>query len=190
MHALRKSEAALEPTQEELARTRSGLAETDKQIDALMETLTSASVTPALMQLVNERAHELKLQREALRADQRRLLARLAPMENQPDARALRGVLCDFATLTQSAEPTQIQRLLHLMVRRITWNSNGRHCLQLYKLPDLRQKHENIEGEPQKEMSNPLTPVDANRFDISRWKSCPCRIRTSDPPINSRLLYR
>ncbi len=36
LHALRKSEAALGPTQEDLARTRSGLVETDKQIDALM----------------------------------------------------------------------------------------------------------------------------------------------------------
>lgn len=65
LHALRKSEVALGPTQEELSRTRSGLVKTDRPIDALMTTLTLGAATPALMQLVNERAHQLKLQREA-----------------------------------------------------------------------------------------------------------------------------
>ncbi len=147
-----------------------------------MTTLTSGAVTPALMQLVNERAHELKLQREVLRADQRHLLARLAPMEQQPDAESLRVVLSDFMSLAHAADPTQIQRLLHLMVRRVKWNASGHHTLQIWKLPNLNQKHQILKKEAQKEMSNPLAPADANRFDISRWSDCP-RPRTYEPFI-------
>ncbi len=179
-HALRKSEAALGPTQEALARTRSGLTETDKQIDTLMDTLASGAATPALMQLVNERAHQLKVQREALRADQRLLVGRIAPLEQKPDVHSLRAVLSDFTRMTRAAEPVQVQRLLHLMVRRVSWNPEGRHSMQLYKLPDLRQEHKIEKMETQKEMPNPLAPVSANRFDISRWSDGPDRIRTGD----------
>ncbi len=183
-HAIQKSEEASHPAQEALARTRSGLAETEKQIDILMNTLALGTVTPALMQLVNERAHQLKVQRETLRADQRRLLSRIAPTENKPDAQALRTVLADFTIVTRGAEPVQLQRMLRLMVRRITWNPEGCHSIQLHKLPnrlpDLREEFKKERMETQKEMSNPLAPEGADRFDISRWSDGPDRIRTGD----------
>jgi hypothetical protein len=191
-HAVRRSEEASFPAREALARTRSGLAETEKQIAVLMDTLASGAATPALMQLVNERAHQLKVQREALPADQRRLLSLIAPTEHKPDAQALGAVLADFASMALAAEPTQLQRLLHLIVRRVSWNPEGRHSLQLHKLPNrlpnLREEFKKERMETQKEMSNPLAPEGANRFDISRWSDGPDH--RSLKPVVLRLTYR
>jgi site-specific DNA recombinase len=130
--ALRRSEKNLQPLQEALARTRSGLQETEKQIEILMNTLTTGTASPTLMQMVNERAGELQQQRHALRADERRLLSQLAPLQHKPEAAALHRALSDISLLMENAEPEELQRLLQMMVRCVKWNPDGRCSMQVY----------------------------------------------------------
>lgn len=208
--ALKNSEQNLQPASAELMRTRAGLHETQKQIDALMGALTSGPVTPALMQMVNERASELKQQRESLLADQRRLLAQLAPLENRPDAAALRRALADFSALMEEAEPLEVQRLLRVVVQRLEWGADGQHKLQLHSLgragraggtgkggsqgapwdaggtTGARDKGENSDLSNAKQPA----PEGTDWFDISMQIGSSNWIRTSNPPINSRMLHR
>ncbi len=199
-HALRKSDASLQPLQAVLAQTRSGLLETEKQIETLMNTLSVGAVTPALLQLVNERASELKTQRDTLRVEQRRLTGQLAHLERKPEAVTLRRVLSNFLLVAEKAEPKELQRLLHLMVRRLTWNSNGEQSLRLYNLAgaDKRPSGDGdnpaggrISGAEKQKMPNLSSPEKGeNWFDISMWNDSSNWIRTSNPPINSRMLHR
>jgi site-specific DNA recombinase len=189
MHALRKSESNLQPLQEEMGRIRTGLMETERQIDALMNTLASGLATPEVIQLVNERAATLKNQRESLRAEHRRTAGLLAPLEQKPEAGALHQILTDFATLMEEAEPGEKQRLLQWLVRRVTWGQEGRASIQLYNLPTMPQ----IKPVGDKKWALPNAkqpaPEGTDWFDITMWSGWPGRIRTSDQSVNSRPLY-
>lgn len=189
-HALQKSEGSLQPLQEEMGRIRAGLQETERQIDALMHTLTSGLAMPEVIQLVNERAATLKYQRESLRAEHRRTASLLAPLEQKPDAGALHQILRNFATLMEEAEPAEKQRLLQWLVRRVTWGQEGKASIQLYNLPAMPQIKPASDKKWIAPNANQPAPEGTDWFDITMWSGCPGRIRTSDPSVNSRLLYR
>ena len=183
--ALLKSEVGLAPLREEMARVRAGLQETDKEIEGLMNALSVGTPSPTLIQMVNEKAGDLNGQREMLRADLRRLMSHTASMEHKPDVEALRGLLSDFATLAEQAEPIELQRLLRLLVRRVVWNPCGQHTIELYDLSGAKK-----EGSQKQKMPNPeLLQEEKDRFDISIWNGWPGRTRTSDQSVNSRPLY-
>lgn len=117
--ALQNSGKDLAPAQEELARVRASLQETQKQIDSIVETMMSGTVNEAMASLLNERASALKLQRDGLRAEQRRLTLELTPLEERFDASVFRKTLCSFDELVDEAQPQEIQRMLRLMLRKV-----------------------------------------------------------------------
>ncbi len=129
------SQSALQPQQDELALTRAALDANQKEIDTLVNTITSGTTSGALLGFLNQRAQELQFQREQLQAEQRRLVQELSPLENHFDAAAFRSVLRNFAGLLAAAEPEELQQLLRLLVRRVDWKPDGRHQVQFYTLP-------------------------------------------------------
>ena len=112
-----------------MSRARAGLQETQKQIDFIVETMTSGTVNEAMASLLNERASVLKLQRDELRAQQRRLTLELTPLEDRFDVSVFRKTLCSFDELVDEAQPQEFQRMLRLMLRKVEWGSDGTHHL-------------------------------------------------------------
>lgn len=133
--ALQNSSKDLAPVQEEMSRVRAGLQETQKQIDSIVATVMSGTVNETMASLLNERASALKLQRDGLRAEQRRLMLELTPLEERFDASVFRKTLCGFDELVAKAQPQEIQRMLRLMLRKVEWGSDGTYHLHFYSLP-------------------------------------------------------
>jgi hypothetical protein len=140
--ARHKCQSDLEPQQEALSRTRQALQENQVQIDTLIKTITtgaaSGTVSGDLLGMLNERATQLKMERERLRAEQRRLSAALAPLSAYYDASPVRETLSRFTELAQEAEPSEMQRLLRTTVRRIEWMPDGSHGIEFYALESLQ----------------------------------------------------
>jgi len=132
-----KTEQVLQPTKDTLALCRKALEENQRKIDELMETARTAR--GALLDLLSETAHELKLERERLRIEQRQLGEALLPLNHRFDAKEYREVLADFPLLCGSAEPQELQHLLRLTVRRMDWVPSGEHRVHYY-LPTIQQK--------------------------------------------------
>jgi len=127
-----KTEEKLQPTKETLTLCRKALEENQHKIDELLETAGQAK--GALLDLFTEKANELKLERERLRIEQRRLNESLLPLNHHFDPSEYREVLGDFPLLAENMLPQELQRLLRLMVGRIDWMPDGCHRA-LYKLP-------------------------------------------------------
>ena len=124
----------LRPSQDALSLTRQALQQNQTGIDSLIQSISSGNAQGALWGLLNEKAAQLKVERERLMFEQRRLAEALAPLEEHFDAEVLRGVLTNFAELAAEAEPEELQRLMRFAVRRIEWMPEGGHRVQLYHL--------------------------------------------------------
>lgn len=85
--------------------------------------------------MLNEKAGQLKIERERLLIEGRRLKEALTPLDADYGADSLRSRLSDFVPLARHAQPEELQQLLRLAVRRIEWNPAGNHKIQLYHLP-------------------------------------------------------
>lgn len=131
-HAQAGCESDLEPQKEALSLTRAALLENQAQIDQMLETVGSGKASGALFDMLNEKAALLQRERERLRAEQRKLMQALLPMENSFDATTFGRRLADFATLAKAAEPEELQRLLRLTVRKMEWMPDGTHRVELY----------------------------------------------------------
>lgn len=127
-----KTEQALQPTKETLALCRKALEENQRKIDELLDTASNAR--GALLELFTEKANNLKMDRERLRIEQRRLSEALLPLNHHFDPDEYREVLGDFPLLFENMLPQEMQRLLRLIVRRMEWMPDGCHRVQ-YKLP-------------------------------------------------------
>jgi hypothetical protein len=105
------------------------------------------------MDFLNKRAQELKLQREDLLAEQRRLNRCLAPSQSRFEPAPFRRALTYLTGLLTHAQPQEQQKLLRLAVKKIEWSPEGSHSIQLFNMPAL------AEGK--------------NRFDINMWSDTP-----------------
>ena len=130
--AWNKTEEKLQPTKETLSLCRRSLEENQRKIDELLETASSAK--GALLDLFTEKANDLKMERERLRTEQRRLNESLLPLNHHFDPNEYREVLGDFPFLFENMLPQEMQRLLRLIVWKIEWMTSGCHRVQ-YKLP-------------------------------------------------------
>ncbi len=133
--ARRAAESDLSPQKEALALNRAAMQENQAKIDQMLETISSGQATGALFAMLNERAAQLKLEREQLRIEQRRLTEALSPLQERFDVTAFRQSLVRFSELAQIAQPNEVQQLLRLMVRRVEWVPEGPHRMQFYYLP-------------------------------------------------------
>lgn len=166
----------LEPQQQALEVNRQALRENQVKIDRLIESITSGEVSGPFVAMLNSKATELQRVQEQLKAEQRTLQQALQPLHSNFDAQMLRDTLQQFDSLCEAAQPEEMQRLVRTLVHRIEWHPSGdAHAVELYALTKLKNQ--------------PLSE-DKDWLESKVWSSCPCRIRTSDPPINSRLLYR
>lgn len=172
--AIEKARASCEgdllPLKETLGLTKQSLLENQSQIDKIVETVSTGKAEGALLAFLNERAAELKLARERLRVENRRLSRALMPLQEHFDAATFREIVRSFVELSGEAEPDEMQRLLRLMVRRIEWMPDGAHRVQYYHLPK---------------------PSDSkDRFYTERYFGAACRTRTGDPRITNAMLYQ
>ncbi len=125
-----KTEGHLQPVKDALAQCRTALEENQRRIDELVATATHTS--SALLDLLSEKANELKVEREQLKLEQRRLQEMLSPLNSAFDEREFRAVFSDFASMREKAEPVELQRLLRLIVRRLEWMPDGSHRAHYY----------------------------------------------------------
>ncbi len=126
-HAQGHYEASTVPEKEGWARNHTALQENQKEIDALVGTITFGQVDEALLGFLYRKAAQLKVERETLLAKQRRLNAFLVPLQQTFDADAFLRCVSDFGRLVEAAEPAELQRLLRLMVRSVEWGNDGTH---------------------------------------------------------------
>jgi site-specific DNA recombinase len=136
------AEIELRPVKEGLALTEAALRENAAQIDRLIATISGGQADGALLELLNEKAAELKGEREKLQSEQRQQKEALAPLAENFDAATFRSILVDFDEFAREAEPEELQRVLRLMVKRIEWGTNGWHRVHFYHLPKSRLPHQ------------------------------------------------
>lgn len=106
--------------------------ENAKQIEQLVNTISSGIANSDLLAMLNERATQLRLSRERLKAEERRLEESVKPLNVRFDPAEFRKMLANFHTLARVAEEEELQRLIRLMVRRIEWMPEGEHRVQYY----------------------------------------------------------
>ncbi len=92
------------PIREALARNEAGLQQIKGEIDTLLSTITTGNLNDALLGFLNDRASELKLRREELLIEQRRLKALLAPIEKSFDEARFRAALEMLIAFIDSAQ--------------------------------------------------------------------------------------
>ena len=142
-----KCQIELQPQQEGLNLTKRAIEENEAQVNRLVEAISTSGVQADLLAILNEKATTLRLEREKLRAEQRRLTDQLTPLSFSFDAAPFREVLSDFVEMAQEAEPQELHRLLQLVVRRIEWMPDGSHQLDLYySTPKPKSRHDSQES--------------------------------------------
>jgi site-specific DNA recombinase len=185
--ARRNSAKDVGPAQEELARTRAALQATQTEIDTIVATITLGTASGAMVGFLNERANALKLQRDALRADHRRLTLELTPLEERFDSAGFRQALTAFNDLAQEAQPQELQRMLRLLTKKVEWGSDGTHRMHFHSLPEQVLAQQSLPLT--KKSVSPPKAENTDWFDITMSRGCPGRTRTSDQSVNSRPLY-
>ena len=159
----------LQPQRDALTAVEEALRKNQEQIEKIVDTITTGQTDGALLKFLNEKAATLNLERQQLRAEQRRLNEALAPTIAEFDTAALQSKLTDFAAASRVAEPQELQRLICFLVRKVEWSPDGNHRIELYPLRKKRG-------------SNPVPPLSAleNRLESNVWSGGPDRIRTGD----------
>lgn len=156
----------LQPQRDALSLTQTALRENQGQIDEIIATISGGNARGGLIELLNERADQLKIERERLRIEQRRLTEALTPLSDYFDPLEMRGILTDFTLLVREATPEELQRLIRLIVRRVEWTpDDDGHWVEFYPIRKTRHG---------------LGPHLDNRFEINERSSGPDRIRTGD----------
>ena len=125
---------ACEVPRKDLQQTKQVLRENQEQIDKIIATVTSGQVATALLEILNEKAAKLKLERKRLRLEHHRLSEELKSLNTEFEAESLRSILTDVVRLAQEATPEELQRLLRLIVRRIEWLPDGTRWIEFYNL--------------------------------------------------------
>jgi hypothetical protein len=134
-HAQRKCHSELEPERERLALNRAALERNQTEVNQMLASITSGRASGALLEMLNEKAYELKMEREGLKAEQRRLVQALQPLQSSLDAGEFYEMFSHFTDVAQNADPEKMQRLLRLMIRRIEWLPDGGHSIEYFGLP-------------------------------------------------------
>lgn len=166
----------LGPQQEALELCRQAIKENQTKVIRLLESVASGEVSGPLLAMLNGKASELQREQERLKAEERGLQQALIPLKSHFDPQVLRDTLHEFDVLCEAATPEEVQQMVRTMVHRIEWHPIGdSHTLELHALAQTQ---------------NQPSSGDEDWLESVRQLSCPCRIRTSDPPVNSRLLYR
>ncbi len=127
-----KTDDSLQPAKDALALCNRSLEENQRKIEELVA--AALQTDGALMELLKEKAGEVKAERERLHAEQRQLSEAIAPLSQRVDASEIQDVLSDFLQLAEAAQPQEVRRLMRLIVRRIVWRRSGEHTVQ-YWLP-------------------------------------------------------
>lgn len=128
--ACERNEAIYRPEKEMLSECQRALNKNQHQIDELVETAKNAR--GALLDLVSEKAHLLKLDRERLKSEYRNLCEQLAITNYAFDEQAFGRKLTDFTRLRQHATPEELQQWLRLTVRRVEWMPDKTHVAHYY----------------------------------------------------------
>ena len=79
-----------------------------------IETITSGAANSDMMAILNERAAELRAQREVLRQEVHRLNKSLIPTSDSFDVDRFQKALYNFEGVLSEAAPERIQKLLRL----------------------------------------------------------------------------
>ncbi len=163
-----------EPERAALARTQDALRENQAEIDKLVVAITAGGVGSELLSFLNRRAKDLKITREQLLAEQRRLVQVAAPAQEAVDRRALRNYPADFQSLAKAAQAEELQKIIRLVVKRRGWGPDGKHKVLFYSLPLNAQTNQGPSPSPSKNEKEGEEPW----FDLNRWSDTSGRGRT------------
>ena len=197
--ARRNAEKDTWPLREALSANETALVTVKEEIATLVSAITSGGASEALGDLLNERATELKLRREGLLMERRRLQGALAPVEHHFDGELFSQTLQRAHAAILDSDPLALQKLLRLVVKSLVWGGQGKRRLRLQNPRQARSRGASAGAAASVspgEMENPHLlkkesgDFKGDWFDYSLRSGCPGRIRTSDPSVNSRLLYR
>jgi hypothetical protein len=159
----------LKPIKEALAETSKAVQNKDAEMEELVRITMSGGARGALLEELIKKADTLHLERERLRAEQRRLTEALTPLLGEHfDALGFKRLLREFVTLSEQVEPQELHQLLRLMVRKIEWMPEGLHWIEFQHMPKSRLGR----GLPGRDL-------DA-WFATTRWTDGPDRIRTRE----------
>ena len=174
----------LQPQREALGHAQAALRQNQAEIDKLVITITGGGIATELLGFLNQRAKELKMSREQLLREQRRLQQEVAPAEQAVDAQSLQSSLADFGKLAQVAEPQELQKVMRLTLKRVEWGNDGKHKVQFYSLP-LNARVPNsiknhLSANQQSSVSNSQQEnrTEDHWFDLHRWSDASGRGRT------------
>jgi len=151
--AKERFEQDMQPVKESLSLAKAAERANQEKIEEIIESVSSGRAKGALFDILSERAAELKLERERLRAEQRQLNELLAPLEEHFEASGLQSVLSDFTRLAKGAKPEELQRLICLVVRSVEWRPDGKHKVQFYHFP---KPQNNCHNPPPGHAAHPL----------------------------------
>jgi hypothetical protein len=101
--------------------------------------LASGKTNDALYDILNRKALTLKIEQEQLRIEQRKLLEKLRPLEQNFDEKSFRRSLVRFSELSEKATEEERQRLFRLLVKRIDWLPEGEQRMLFYYLPEPKR---------------------------------------------------
>ena len=106
-HAWQNYHRQSKPQQDALAINKAALQENQGHIDNLIDTISSGQAAGALFEMLNSRANDLKMERERLLAEQRRILETLTPLPSDIDAEVFRQQLISFAEIVGKRRKNQ-----------------------------------------------------------------------------------
>lgn len=172
--AQQECQADLQPQHEALAMTRRALEENQLQLDKLVDTITSGQISATLISVLDEKAQSLKLERERLKTEQRRLESALLPLQDYFETIPLRETLAEFSALAPGVDKAKLQKLIRLSIKRIEWLPDGEHAVEFYQMPKWRR-------------NGSAAPLET-WLESNEWSDTPGRIRTSNQGIMSPLL--
>lgn len=127
------------PERELLTKTHLSLQENKAKIEQLTDAFASGKINESLLDILNEKALVLKMDRETLRIEQRKLEDKLRPLEQNFDESVFRQSLRSGWKLSENATPDEQQQLLRLLVKKVEWSPTGRHTAQFYYIPTLKR---------------------------------------------------
>lgn len=179
--AIANTSKNLQPQRDALALTQSALRKNQDRTEQMFAMMESDKVNDSLLAMLNQRATELRGERERLEEEQRKLSQELAPISAGLEPGAFREKMVTFAEQVEEATPEEKQRLLRLIVRRLEWMPNGEHRVEFHYIPDAA---------PQRLITEKTSPDRAQDWLQTGIRTgCSGRTRTSDQSVNSRPLY-
>jgi hypothetical protein len=134
-----KYERDVQPQREALSLTQKALAENKAKADAMLETIGASGITPELLAMLNEKAGELRRERNGLLLEAHKLESMMQPLQEGFDALPLHLMLSRFSIPAQAAKPSEMQRIVRAAAHKMEWMPERECVVDFYSFPGQTQ---------------------------------------------------